>query len=218
VSRSQARTIDRARTILTGLGVAVFAIGLCGFGLHALQDLASDRGWLRSFEFPLGDVQDIAVDRDGRLLLALGFYGRIQLYDAGGRFIRGWSADSLGGAFTVAFQGPDLVQSYANRRRSTILFDINGRRRDDRAASSPDSTEHRTGATAVTAPDGSVLSVRLRYLWPAIVRQTGGDAVVLITGPWYLRPLTGPLPTWSLMLAGCLLVWLVQRGLPGTRA
>jgi hypothetical protein len=191
------------RKLRTWSGALLFSLGAIGFLGGAVVALAGSGLPLGSVEFPLGDVQDIAVDRKGDILMALGFYGRIQVYDSRGHFQRGWSAEARGGGFTVFLRGPDTVASYAVRRGSTLLFDLAGMPLGE-SAEYP-SVEHRTGARSTGAPDGSTLSVRRRFLWPTLVREKDGITSTLVTGPWYWRPVTGPVPTWLLMVAGTLL-------------
>ena len=168
------------------------AAGLFGFLGGGLVAFAGDHLPLSSIEFPLGDIQDIAVDPEGNILLALGFYGRIQLYDAAGHFQRGWSADSRGGSFTVVFRSGGIVASHAVRRGSTVLFDLSGRRLSETTADPL--PEYRGPSLSVSAPDGSTLRVRDRILWPKLVREKDGVTSTVLTGPWYLRTLTGPFP------------------------
>jgi len=184
-------------------GKILLALGALGFLGGFLFATAGSHFPVPSVEFPLGDVQDIAVDKEGNILLALGFYGRIQLYDSAGRFQRGWPAGAFGGSFTVAFRGADVVASYAARRRSTILFDLRGKRLNEWAEEPP--REHRGQASSISLSDGSTLRVQHRFLWPALVRHKDGVTSTVVTGPWYFRPVTGPLPTWLLMVAGVLL-------------
>ena len=178
-------------------------VGIVGFLAGAVVALAGHRLSLRSVEFPLGHVQDIAVDHQGNIILALGFYGRIQLYDANGRFRRSWSADALGGEFTVSFRQPDLVASYAGRRGSTVFYTLAGepvREERDEASGSPDDKP-----LSIAGPGGTRLSVHRPLFWPMVVRETDRGVATLIAEPWYLRPVEGPLPTWLLACAGGLL-------------
>jgi hypothetical protein len=190
---------------LSKILVAMGAVGFLGGFLFAT---AGSRFPVPSVEFPLGDVQDVAVDKEGSILLALGFYGRIQLYDSAGRFQCGWPADARGGSFTVAFRSANVVASYAARRHSTILFDLGGKRLNEESEEPP--PEHRGGAGLIRLSDGSALRVQHRLLWPTLVRHKDGVTSTVVTGPWYFRPITGPLPTWLLMVGGALL----GKGLP----
>jgi hypothetical protein len=149
--------------------LAIEALGFLGGFLFAT---AGSRFPVPSVEFPLGDVQDIAVDKVGDILLALGFYGRIKVCDSAGRFQRGWPAGALGGPFTVAFRGADVVASYAARRRSTILFDLRGKRLNEMAEEPP--REQHGGSSSISLSDGSTLRVQHRLLWPALVRHKNG--------------------------------------------
>ncbi len=183
--------------------VTAALIGLFGFLGGAVVAMAGNRLPMRAFEFPLGDVQDLDVDRDGNVVLALGFYGRIQLYDANGRFRRSWSADSRGGPFTVSFQSADRVASYAGRRDSTVLFNLAGDRVREEAK--PAGPKAATWSPSINAPDGSTVTVYRRLFWPRVVREKGGLASVLVAEPWYLRLVEGPVATWLLFAGGGLL-------------
>ena len=61
--------------LLDWSGNILFVIGALGFLGGFLFATAGRRFPIPSVDFPLGDVQDVAVDKDGNILLALGFYG-----------------------------------------------------------------------------------------------------------------------------------------------
>jgi hypothetical protein len=186
------------RTLASAFLTIARLVGFIGGGI------AGPRFRVPSLEFPLGDVRDIAIDRDGTIALALGFCGRVQLYDPRGRFLRGWPADARGGSFTVAFRSPGVVASHAVRRGTTVLFDSNGTRIGE-LTESPDSEEGQ-GQLSVAMPDGSTVRIHHRLLWPTLVREaTDGTASVLAPGSWWLRPLTGPVTCWIVLIAGVML-------------
>ena len=181
------------------LSGAAALIGLVGFLGGAVVAIAGSRVPLRGVEFPLGDVQDIAIDADGNVALALGFYGRIQVYDAIGRFRGSWSADALGGAFTVSFRSSDRVASYANRRGSTVLFTASGERIAEESTATPPGSKESLG---VTTAHGATITVKRRLFWPTVLIEKGGTTSTLLSEPWYLRPIEGPIATWLLMVLG----------------
>ena len=178
-------------------------IGLPSFIGGALVNMAGNRLLMRSVEFPLGDVQSVDVDAQGNIVLALCFYGRIQLYDASGRFRRSWSAEALGGSFTVSFRSPDMVASYASRRRSTVLYNLVGDRMHEEPET--DSQTAQTGTGWVDAPDGARVTVHRRLFWPTVVREKAGLSQTIIAEPWRFRLVEGPLPAWLLLVGGGLL-------------
>jgi hypothetical protein len=198
------------------MSVTAALVGVFGFLGGAVVAMAGNRLPLQAFEFPLGDVQGVDVDREGNVVLALGFYGRIQLYDANGRFRRSWSADALGGSFTVCFQSPDLVASYAGRRGSTIVYNLAGERvREDAEPARP---KTQSAALSIEAPDRSRVTVHRRLFWPKVVRDKGGVTSTLVEERWYMRLAEGPLATWLLFCGGGLLNRHVLARIRATRA
>jgi hypothetical protein len=145
---------------------------------------------LGSIEFPLVDVQAVDADAHGNVVLSDGYYGRIQLYDSSGRFTRGWPADAGGGGFTTSFLDSGHVASFASRRRSTLVYTLEGDPVSEDAR--PVSPEERSGRLAIRAPGGSSVSVLRAQVWPTVVRDRGGVRSLVVAQPWYLR-LFGPL-------------------------
>src|SRR5688572_3677847 len=58
--------------------------------------------WIRgpeasaSMQFPLGHLEDVAVDSQGRIFVAEGLFHRIQRYARDGKFERGWFVPTAG--------------------------------------------------------------------------------------------------------------------------
>jgi hypothetical protein len=81
---------------------------------------------LDSFEFPLGDLEGIAVDSEGNIYCGLQFYSRIQVYDAKGNFIYGKFIDSAGGAFRIRINNDDQLEVATARNDKLYIFERGG--------------------------------------------------------------------------------------------
>ena len=188
-----------------GLGIFLALVGATGFLAGFYLASGADQAALRSVELPLSDIQDMAVDSQGRTYLASAFYSRIQRYDAQGRFQLGWAAQSEGGPLTVALKGNDTIVSEAERRGSLLLFDLDGHLLAERPSTTPTSWPMGESVTA-ERPDGSHLFLRRGTLSSTIVRDSAGVIAPLIVGPRSLRYLGG-FPAFLLFAAGMVLYW-----------
>ena len=78
-------------------GVGLLLIGVTGF-LGAGFSSAGGLNWLpSSFEWPVGSVDGVVTTKDGLHVVPHTPSGRIQIYDSGWHFTRGWRVDAGGG-------------------------------------------------------------------------------------------------------------------------
>ncbi len=192
------------RRIRLLLGGALVAIGATGF-LGGFMAAAGASAYVPSgVALPLGAVQSWHVDTAGNIYLALAFYGRVQQYDAQGRYIRGWAVPTSGGPLTLASADPGEIAVYAARPERRFLYDTAGQ---SLGSISADHFPEDTVATRPSATGGQLEFIRSQ-LWPQVVHhRPDGTRVTLIqpTLPWWL--LQGPLPVWGLLALGFLLRW-----------
>ena len=187
------------------LGVIMALVGAAGFLSGFVLASGMDQSALRTREFPLGDVQGMVVDSQGRIFLGLAFYGRIQRYDPRGDFELGWAALSDGGPFTLALRGNDTILSEVGRRHAQLLFDADGHLMAERP--SPMQRSLPTGdALTAERPDGSRLELRHGLFSSSIVRDSAGVVTPLIKGPRFLRYLGG-FQSWLLFVVGMIVYW-----------
>jgi hypothetical protein len=191
------------------LGVVMALIGGASFLSGFVLSGDMDQSALRTWELPLGNVQGMAVDSQGRIYLALAFYSRIQRYNAEGNFQLGWAAQSGGGPLTIAMQGADTIVVEAGRRHARLLFDADG----NLLAEQPDPGQGSLPSddpVVADGPDGSRLALRHGLLSASIVRDSAGITTTVIAGPRYLRYLGG-VQSWILFAIGMITFW---GGLP----
>jgi hypothetical protein len=150
-----------------------------------------------SVEFPLSDPQDVVADERGLIYVALGFYGRVQVYVATGTFLRGFFVNVDGGAFRLKIDKPDSVTVVSARGNKVLLYDSKG----GLVQTKPD--KDRLFLRLETRPwkgfrdsTGRTYQIHNRYFSPRIVRVEHGTTSLEIQTPALLTPLIGPLPCW----------------------
>ena len=191
------------------LGMLMALVGGAGFFPGFVFSSGTNQQALRTFEFPLSDVQSMVMDSQGRIFVALAFYGRIQRYDPQGRFQLGWAAQSEGGPFALGLRGKDTIVTEVGRRQAQLLFDSDGRLLAERPNPRQQSLPAGDPVTA-TGPDGSLLELRHGLFSSSIVHDSAGVVTPLIKGPGLLRYLGG-FRAWLIFAVGMIIYW---GGLP----
>lgn len=178
-------------------GYAFMWAGLLGFFLGFVCVLfASDFNVVaRHVRFPLGDPCDVVVDRQRHIYVGLAFYGRIQVYDAEGRFLYGFFADTNGGLFQMAIDGGKRFLTIVCARSDRVFTCT----LDGKILSTSRNQNHQYRALMARSADGFVdrqgqrLVIRHAVIWPSIERIKGSDERTLrIKSPCYLWPIDGP--------------------------
>jgi hypothetical protein len=149
--------------------------------------------FLRHVDFPLSDPQDLAVDRTGNIHLILGFYGRVQVYAADGKFLRGYFVPSKGSPIRI-WVGPDGNMNFGLVQTNKVLVYSRG---DEPIQSYAIKSVSDKVAQLKTAPvaGGDKFIVRNRLLAPEIVKTNSkGQVLMRIRSPWWLWPMIGPVP------------------------
>ncbi|NQX76958.1 hypothetical protein [Gilvibacter sp.] len=77
-------------------------------------------------ELPLNGVEDFAVDSEGNIFLGLQDFGKVQMYNSNGQFIRNWQVDKSGGTFTLKITGKDELVIYSIRNNSLTYYNSLG--------------------------------------------------------------------------------------------
>ncbi len=96
------------------IAVMTFIVGVYGVGQSA------------DVELPLSDVNDVAVDSQGRIYVMIGAYHRIQRYSAEGEFQLGWHIPTAG-ASAICTTPDDRVKVAAARRNKLFEYTCDGR-------------------------------------------------------------------------------------------
>jgi hypothetical protein len=131
-----------------------------------------------SLEFPVWRPDRAVRDAAGRTIVGLVPSGRIQVYDASGRFERGWFVPAPGGDFVIAPPLDGRITVLTQRNVLRLVY-------DDR---------------------GTLLSREARERGP-IVRGVTADLPSGIAAPIVAWPLASPALAFGLAFAGMLGVW-----------
>lgn len=207
-------TKKRALRVLARLLLAVglFSVlaGILGFGSGFVLSFGGAGLVPAGVQLPLSEPEAVVVLPDGRVLVGLMFYGRVQEYDADGTFRRGWFVPSTQGGHFLMRRGRDGTLE-ALTLRSNILhcFSETG----ELLSSTPnqpvalrDEFEAASKGPWSDA-EGRKHELRGKYagpsLFPRVVRKDAGGAErVVAATPWYLWPFQGVFPAFLMLPAG----------------
>jgi hypothetical protein len=115
--------IRKLLTIAGGMLVSIGVVGFFGSALSAVGGL----NWLgASLEWPAGFVSGVVTTEQGVHIIPHTPSGRIQIYDANWKFIRGWPVDAGGGTFKLSSTETNTVEVVTARGQWRYVFDFNG--------------------------------------------------------------------------------------------
>lgn len=159
-------------------------------------------------ELPLGDTEGIVVDRFGQIYVGLGFYGKVQVYDSEGHFLRNWKVESLGGSFRVDLTKEQNILIATARGSKQIVYDSIGNMISnsviDRIYSRSDKP------TDIYITDQKVKYEIDGYVFPKIVKTTLDKKIIVDQG-LFLKLMNGPLPAWLFAMMGVGLLLLLHK-------
>ena len=206
----EGRTPSARRRLLLVRGVAALLLVLGGVGwFGGAFAMLTRPEWLSGrVELPLGDLSGIAVDGQGRIYCGSPFYGRVQVYDADGRFLRGWFVDAGGGAFRLRVSPADELEVAAPRGSMYFRFDAEGNVLEEEA-DVPDYFVQfgEEGERRCRDVEGNTYTICWALLFPHIVRQSpDGTRATVVSTPAHNWIIMGPFPAWLLWAAGIVLL------------
>jgi hypothetical protein len=123
---SDVRKDSGARRWLLVLGGILLAIGATGFFGSALSSVGG-LNWLgQKFEWPVGYASGVITTKDSVHIVPHTPSGRIQLYDANWKFLKGWHVDAGGGTFKLFPGESNMVGVVTARGQWRCLYDLRG--------------------------------------------------------------------------------------------
>jgi hypothetical protein len=207
---SESRAITCLRYLLYTGAICLFlsgALGFVGTGFVASMLSADLKQTLHSVEFPIGHLTAFQIDRQQRIYTYDAAQSRIQLYDAQGQFLQGWS--------TPVFKGiPQLKTDELNVLH--LSFGKQHWRLTPHSGFQPDAQAFDSLIDTATADS---YELRSPILLPRIVRIDATGEFTLVQSKWQLYGLlAAPLLAWLGALAGILLMVLIGYLLPEPEA
>jgi hypothetical protein len=183
--------------VLTQIGILGFlavciATEMASVWPHAMAD----------WRLPLGELQDVVVDSEGRIYCDSA-YSRVQVYSPAGEFLRGWFVEAYGGPFRLYIDNGYLdVVTYRGNEHYTYTPDgelVSHERLT--VKEQDDLTKKKSGVS--TGPGGTRYRCHRSVLWPYVTKTTtNGQTERVVTDPWPLRLISGPLPAFIYALTG----------------
>jgi hypothetical protein len=168
---------------------------------------------LSDVELPLGSVGDIAVDERHNIFVGMDYYGRIQMYDREGEFVRGWFIPVAPAVLRLQIGEEGTLKVAAMRRDVIYTFSPEGRlldrtQTDVGSPHGPEQWENAWEQRRTALRDGVTYEVRWGSFWPSVVRTESGDQsrLLIVTRP-VLSIIQLPFPGLWLGVVG--LFWLL---------
>ncbi len=189
--------------------VTIFSLGLFIFGIGGLSSLPKplQAGLISSkVQCPLSHLNGIAIDRNGRIYLAIQGYSRIQVYTNQGDFSKGWFINARGAFFDIWIDD-DLLHAVIARRGGHEVYDLNGQLlKWDKITSSDDEYMHLSDKLGGLKKEDAFCNTYLirSPTWsPRIVKITPtGEESILVKDAYYFWLVQAPQPIWLVGLAG----------------
>lgn len=122
----KARRLSPHRQVLHAIGLLLVLYGAAGFFGSGFMAAGGSGMVDESFEWPFGTVSGVLKAPDGTLYAPHQPTGRIQVYDAERRFLRGWSADASGGSFEARLLPDQRIEVVTARGDKRLVFDRTG--------------------------------------------------------------------------------------------
>ncbi len=194
----------------------IAGVGLFGFGGVVSMEFVPIRTYLfpKKIQFPLGEVQGIAVDSTGRIYLAIHGYSRIQVYDRYGYFLKGWFVKTGGGHFDIWTDGNDHVHAVISRPDTHDIFDSNGQlleRKKIKSFEEYSLLDERAGGLNDQDNFYNTYFIKSPTLFPRIIKRTAnGEEFILIKDPIYYWIVESPLPAWFVGALGLFMLFILK--------
>jgi hypothetical protein len=120
------RRLPVSGRLLASVGGVMMLAGSLGFWGHAFATVGL-LNWLpSSFEWPVGEADQVLTQPDGTHLVPVVPGRRVQVYTADWRFVRGWPVSSGDTTFKLGYAGDDRVEVFTARGHMRYLYTLNG--------------------------------------------------------------------------------------------
>lgn len=150
-------------------------------------------------EFPLGELEGITIDTEGKIYCVASFYSRLQIYDHNGHFLIGWFIPLPKGLFNIGMYKDKYLRFSADTGWS-YLYDQTGNLVKKSREKNYYEQFGRSAQSEVQDSLGNIYRIKNSVLFPRVVKITqSGKQTVLISDSLYMWLIKGPFP--SLILA-----------------
>lgn len=192
------RLLNKRRVIavrlMNVLALLLIASFLTGFVLPSLI-VQFPSVQLADIDFPLSSPGAVAVEPNGNILVASGFYGRIQVYSNKGRFLRGFFYPGDGGNVRIVCDGNGQYRVYVARENLEYVFSGKGHLLAKKKFGTPFSSL--PNPFCCKSINGAVVNLRNVDVNPRVdVTYPDSTETTLISSPFPILPFVGPIAPW----------------------
>lgn len=159
-------------------------------------------------EVPLGGVKGIVVDTTGNIYIGLGFYGKVQVYDNNGVFLKNWNVDASGGTFNIDLTKEQHVLISTARGNKQMLYDQNGTLLSKKTIDNI-YNETKNPSDRFSTKTGEIYKVK-GGIFP-VIQRTSPDDQVIVEQEFLFQLLKGPFPAWFMAAFGVVLILLIKK-------
>lgn len=187
-----------------GLLITLFgAAGFIGGGLIS-EGVIDYKG-----ELPLGDIEGIYVDEEENIYLGLGFYGRVQVYDRDGKFVKNWIVPTSDESFNMKGTKDKNILIGNTRGNETNIYDLDGNLIS--VDKDTDHFEYSIKEPIFINTNGNQYRVK-GWMFPVIMKSFP-EARVIVKQGLLLQLLRGPVLTWLIGAFGILILYVFDEKL-----
>lgn len=186
-------------------GALIFGI-VCGVATHTASHIVSSK-----LQLPLGELQAVAVDNEGRIYCASSFYKRLQVYDGQGNFLRGWFVPYLTKySIKLKIDCADHIHAATSvgQRRGSMVFDSEGNLLETTQDSGIFGDSDAGSNLEVRDSKDNIYKIQSSVLFPRVLKITpSGEKSVLVSDSLNLWLIKASFPVFGfLMLTGVIIV------------
>ena len=148
-------------------------------------------------EFPLGNLNGIAVDSSGNIYCGLRFYSRIHQYGPTGQFVAGWFIEAGSGAFRLYVNNNDELEVATIRNEMYYRFKSSGTLIEKKKGGSKYYNDFGVESeTLFLHKDGTAYEIGGTKLFPKITKTTPLGGTLTISNSFIRWLFMGPMPAW----------------------
>ena len=159
-----------------------------------------------SIEFPLGEISDMAIDKNDRLVCYLGFHRRVQVYTTDGEFFNGWFGNTSARHAKITIDDKNYIHvkvDYSNELSEEYIFDFDGNiiSKENAGDYIYNKYHYRFKKRENKDEKGNSYYYREKAFHTQLIKVTPqGEEIVIATEPFYLLPFRYPLPGFFFVL------------------
>lgn len=202
------------KRIALSVSISLVVVGIFGWSVAIFfnDEKTINEYQLSNVEFPLGELKGIVVDNEGNIYCGLQSYGRIQVYNEKGKFIKGTFIDAQGGDFKIMIDNDENIHIATIRKGMHYIYKKNLSLATKTSNSQYYFQIGEKNDLQAADKNNNLYQIKYNIIYPTIIKiSPSGEENKLISTPLYLWPIMFPLPAWLIGATGFIFSWLILR-------